>query len=68
MTQHEIKAGRTRLLSVEGVADALHVRPKTVRRWRSLGLLKGVQIGKRVWFSEAAVEAFLKIREAEQAP
>ena len=52
---------------LEGVADALHVRPKTVRRWRGLGLLNGVQVGKRVWFSEAAIEAFLKAKEGNEA-
>jgi transcriptional repressor of dcmA and dcmR len=51
----------SRMLTVNEVADLLHVHPNTIRRWSKIGVLKAYRIGKRrdFRFSMADIETFL---------
>jgi excisionase family DNA binding protein len=47
MQRDDIKAANRRLLSTEQVADALAVKPKTVRRWITSGELPAVKLHRQ---------------------
>ena len=51
----------SRMLTVNEVADLLHVHPNTIRRWSKIGVLKAYRIGKRrdFRFSMADIKTFL---------
>jgi excisionase family DNA binding protein len=47
MQPSHVKAANRRLLSTEQVADALAVKPKTVRRWIASGELPAVKLHRQ---------------------
>lgn len=47
MQPSHVKAARRRLLSTEQVANALAVKPETVRRWVASGELPAVKVHSR---------------------
>ncbi len=55
-------ASSARMLTVNEVANLLHVHPNTVRLWSKLGVLKAYRIGKRRdhRFIIADLETFLE--------
>jgi excisionase family DNA binding protein len=53
-----------RYLTVEEIADRLHVLPDTVRRWLRDGDLAGIRLGRRTGWrvTETDLAAFLRAR------
>jgi excisionase family DNA binding protein len=48
------------LLTIDEVADALRIRPRTVRKWLYLGKLQAVKIGRSVRVRQSTVEALIR--------
>ena len=45
------------LLDVQQVADALHLKPDTVRRWAGAGRLPSIRFGRRILFEPKDLQA-----------
>ena len=54
------------LLTVEAVAERLHVKPATVRQWLRIGKLHGVKVGRRWLMTDDELAASLG--QAENTP
>ena len=55
------------LLTPEGAAQLLAVRPKTIRDWLKRGRLKGVRAGRLWRIRESDLEAFLAAEKVPQS-
>lgn len=55
-----------KLMSVEEVADALGVKPQTLRNWVALRRVPFVRIGRKTQFRWKSVEAWLERKEFQQ--
>jgi excisionase family DNA binding protein len=55
------------MLTVQEVADQLHVHPDTVRQWIRNGDLEAIDLGGRAGFrvSESALERFIRERKVK---
>jgi len=51
-----------KLLTVEGAAKVLLVKPTTIRKWLKTSKLKGIKVGNRLWrVRESELKAFLSM-------
>lgn len=51
------------LISVEKFAEALDIKPQTVRNWVAKRVVPFVRIGRKTMFRREAVEAWIKSKE-----
>ncbi len=58
--------GAEKLLTPEDAAQALVVKPETLRGWLRTGKLKGVKVGRLWRVRESDLEAFLKGGEGKE--
>jgi len=58
----------TKLLTTEETADLIHVVPGTLMVWRSTGRynLKYIKVGRKVFYDESDVHAFLEEQKRTQ--
>ncbi len=54
---------RLRLLSIEELADELHLKPKTIKNWVAQRRLPFIRVGGKPLFEEQEVMAWLKRKE-----
>jgi excisionase family DNA binding protein len=57
-----------RLMTVEELAGALHLRPQTIRNWVAMRRLPYLSIGGRTRFRRTSVEAWLAQQEKKPCP
>jgi len=45
------------------LAEMLHVSPRTLHKWKSAGLMRFTQVGKKMYLTDAELKRFLEIHK-----